>query len=120
MNRYSFSLLALLLSGCAYDVADKVSDPQPVCVTPALVSYSQNIQPLLTRNCLSCHSAALRSGAVNLEDYTELSQRAASGQLLGVVKHSPGYLQMPKDGAKLSACDIALLEKWVDAGAPQN
>lgn len=120
MNRYSFSILALLLSGCAYDVADKVSDPKPVCVTPDLVTYSQNIQPLLARNCLSCHSAALRTGNVNLEDYTELSQRAATGQLMGVVSHAPGYDPMPKNGAKISACDIALLQKWVDAGAPQN
>ena len=120
MNRYSFSLLALLLSGCAYDVADELNAPQPTCETPALVSYSQHIQPLVSRNCLSCHSAALRTENVNLEDFTELKQRAASGQLMGVVTHAPGYPQMPSGGAKLSACDIALLQKWVDSGAPQN
>ncbi|WP_303311457.1 hypothetical protein [Hymenobacter sp. BT730] len=120
MNRYPFILFIFLLSGCAYDVADEISDPQPACDTPALVTYSQNIQPLLARNCLSCHSAALRTGNVNLEDYTELHQRASTGQLMGVVTHAPGFAQMPKDGAKLSACDIALLQKWVDAGAPQN
>lgn len=122
MNRYSFFLLSplVLLMGCVYDVADKVSEPQPACDTPAVVSYAQSIQPLLARNCLSCHSAALRTGNVNLEDYTELHQRAGTGQLMGVVTHAPGFDQMPKNGAKLSDCDIALLQKWVDGGALQN
>lgn len=120
MRRVFFFLLLLSTSGCAYDSVEKLStDPQP-CTPPDLVTYSQHISPLLTNNCRTCHNAAILTGGVNLEDFAEVKRRADSKQLFGVVNHEPGYAKMPKDGAKLSECNIALLKAWVDAGAPNN
>ncbi|WP_222940383.1 hypothetical protein [Hymenobacter sp. BT491] len=94
--------------------------PKIPCTTPDVVSYSLSISPLLDRNCRTCHNPTLLTGGVNLEDFAELKRRAGTGQLIGVVSHAPGFAQMPKDGAKLSECDIELLRKWVDAGALNN
>ncbi|WP_426490240.1 hypothetical protein [Hymenobacter sp. 102] len=115
---YFFSLL--LLGSCAYDNAEDIVKPQQPCATPATVSYALHISPLLDRNCRSCHSAVLVSGNVNLDNLTEIQTRARTGQLMGVVTHAPGFQQMPQGGAKLSDCDIALLQQWVTAGAPNN
>ncbi|QIL76314.1 MULTISPECIES: c-type cytochrome [Hymenobacter] len=113
-------MLLLLTTSCAYDSVEKLAtDPQP-CTPPDLVTYTQHISPLLTKNCRTCHNAAILTGGVNLEDFAEIKRRADTGQLVGVVSHAPGYAQMPKDGAKLSDCDIALLKAWVTAGAPNN
>lgn len=117
---YLLYLLLALLSSCAYDNADELVKPVQPCATPATVSYALNISPLLDRNCRSCHSAVLLSGNVNLDNLTEIQTRAKSGQLMGVVTHAPGFQQMPQGGAKLSDCDIALLQQWVTAGAPNN
>jgi hypothetical protein len=43
-----------------------------------------------------------------------------SGQLLGAIKHSPGYSQMPKNEAMLVDCDIQKIETWITEGALQN
>ncbi|WP_460623045.1 hypothetical protein [Hymenobacter tenuis] len=114
------ALLSLLLSSCAYDNADEIGSPRVVCTTPAVVSYSVSISPLLDRNCRSCHNPVLLTGGVNLEDFSVIQKYVRSGQLMGNVKHLPGYNPMPDGGNKLSDCDIDLLQKWVDAGAPNN
>jgi hypothetical protein len=108
-----------LVASCTYDNVEELTPIVP-CETPDVVSYKQSISPLLDRNCRSCHNPTLLTGGVNLEDFAELKRRAGTGQLIGVVSHAPGYAKMPKDGAKLSDCDIALLKKWVDAGSPSN
>jgi cytochrome c5 len=115
-----YPLSLLLLSSCAYDNAADIVKPRQACTTPSTVSYALHISPLLDRNCRSCHSATLLSGNVNLDNLAEIQTRARTGQLMGVVTHAPGFLQMPQGGAKLSDCDIALLQQWVTAGAPSN
>ena len=122
INRFTrwYSLLFITaVVGCSYDNVEDLA-PKVPCETPAVVSYSLSISPLLDRNCRTCHNPTLVTGGVNLEDFAELKRRAGTGQLLGVVSHAPGFAQMPKDGAKLSNCDIALLKKWVDGGALNN
>jgi hypothetical protein len=110
----------VLLSSCTYEKADEIATPRVICTTPSVVSYSLSISPILDRNCRSCHNAALLTGGVNLEDFAVLKQHVNSGVLMGNVKHLPGYMPMPQNAAKLSDCDIDLLQKWVDAGAPNN
>ncbi|WP_160328204.1 cytochrome c [Solirubrum puertoriconensis] len=119
MHRYAL-LFFMTLTGCAYDNVEELAGPKVPCTTPEQVSYSLNVSPVLDRNCRSCHASVLRSGNFNMDDMNELQIRARSGLLMHVVNHDPGYPQMPQGGAKLSDCDIALLQKWVDAGAPNN
>lgn len=114
------ALLSILLSSCAYEKADEIATPKVICTTPSVVSYSVSISPILDRNCRSCHNPALLTGGVNLEDFAVIKQHVNSGVLMGNVKHLPGYMPMPQNAAKLSDCDIDLLQKWVDAGAPNN
>ncbi|GAB2770433.1 cytochrome c5 [Hymenobacter luteus] len=113
-------LLSFMLGSCAYDKADEIAEPKVPCTTPAVVSYSVSISPLLDKNCRSCHNPALLTGSVNLEDFSVIQKYIRSGELMGNVKHLPGYNPMPQGGTKLSDCDIELLQKWVDAGAPNN
>ena len=117
MRLFPLLLLLLLNTGCAYDSVEKL-DPTP-CTTPALVTYTDHIAPLLQKNCGSCHNPSQREQNLNLLDYAEAKGRADTRQLLGVVSHTPGYPQMPQGGAKLSKCDIELIRAWTEAGAPQ-
>jgi cytochrome c5 len=123
MTRFCFllgvMLFSMLLSSCAYEKADELA-PKVVCTPPAVVSYSQSISPIFDRNCRSCHNPVLLTGNVNLEDFSVVKQYINNGMLMGNVKHLPGYNAMPLNADKLSDCDIQLLQKWVDAGAPNN
>jgi cytochrome c5 len=119
MRQLAFLLLAVL-TGCSYDNVEDLAGPRLQCNTPDQVTFARNVSPIFSRNCSSCHSSTLRSGNFNMDDMAELQTRARSGLLMHVVNHTPGYSQMPQGGAKLSACDLETLQKWVSAGAPNN
>ncbi len=55
-----------------------------------------------------------------LDNYAIVKAAAVNGLLLGVITHAPGFAQMPKDAAKLSDCNIAVIRKWINDGAPDN
>lgn len=86
----------------------------------ATPTFAASIQPLLNTNCISCHSTASPSKGVSLDNYNGVKAVATDGRLLGVIRHTPGYPQMPLNRAKLADADIAAIEKWVLAGALQN
>jgi mono/diheme cytochrome c family protein len=44
----------------------------------------------------------------------------ANNKLLGSIKHLQGFSQMPKNGGQISQCEIDAIEKWVNAGYPNN
>jgi hypothetical protein len=79
------------------------------------VKYSVQITKILSDNCNGCHSA----GTIILTNYNLVQVLAANGKLLGSVKQTGNYLAMPQ-GGRLSDCEIAIIEKWVNAGAPNN
>jgi hypothetical protein len=89
--------------------------------------FQQDVLPILTAHCLKCHGAGPRVRA-------ELDLRSAAGLLKGGESGPalvPGsaekslLLQMirkgempPRDNPRLAAAEIALLQRWIDAGAP--
>jgi hypothetical protein len=42
------------------------------------------------------------------------------GRLRGVINHLDGFSKMPKDRGKLPECELEILNKWLDNGAPEN
>ena len=86
-------------------------------------SYKTAIAPLITTNCIGCHSsasAAASGGGIDLSTYATIQVYALNGRLMGSVNHAAGYSAMPKNVAQLPACQIAQIQKWVTAGAPNN
>ncbi|MDP8243261.1 MAG: DUF1549 domain-containing protein [Candidatus Hinthialibacter antarcticus] len=92
------------------------------------VSFSEQIQPILSSRCLECHGAQLKMG-----NYSMLSREAliaggdegaavvvgdsANSRLIKLVAGLEPGLQMPMSGDPLSQEDIALLRAWIDQGA---
>ena len=110
----------LLLSGCYYDVETELypTDPTQTCDT-LNVNYTTRIEPIIRTNCYECHAgSAAAGGNIMLEGYTNL-KNFDGDQLYGAVSHAAGFSPMPKDGNKLSDCDIAAIKKWIDTGKPQ-
>jgi mono/diheme cytochrome c family protein len=86
-------------------------------------SYKLAIAPLITTNCIGCHStasAAASGGGIDLSTYATISVYAANGRLYGSISHTAGYSAMPKNLAQLPACQIAQVQKWIAAGYPNN
>ena len=98
-------------------------------ITP--VSFKNHIQPILQNNCTGCHSGTAPAGGIDLTTYLKVKLITTNGvnsQLYGVIAHLPGYRPMPKifdanepdKTKKLSLCEIALVRKWLVAGAQDN
>jgi hypothetical protein len=115
----SFVLLAWSLTGCYYDREDKVYPNGAACDT-SLASYNNKVKPILQSNCYGCHSGGSPVAGFALETYAQVKVVADNGKLVGAVTHAAGFSAMPKGLPKLSDCDIALITKWVNLGAPEN
>lgn len=120
----SLCVITIIIFGspaCVYEKED-ILYPEVACDTTG-INYSDEIVKILSANCYSCHSTAnnpvLGSGII-LDEYHELKHHVDDGDITGVINHTPGFPEMPKNAAKLSDCDIDRIEAWISAGAPEN
>jgi mono/diheme cytochrome c family protein len=111
-------LLTLATTGCYYD-KEEILYPDTACDTSA-VTYSNSVAAVLSSNCNICHGGNTPSAGIKLDVYSGVKLQVDNGRLLGVVTHNPNYSPMPKNGTKLSDCNIAKIRKWIAAGAPNN
>lgn len=115
------SSVVLMAQSCYYDNREELYQyiQQQECnLTEA--TYTANIAPILTSNCIRCHNAQRQDGNVNLEGFNQVKPYADSGKLYGTINHDPGYLLMPTDGVKIPFCDIEQVRLWVEGGAQNN
>ena len=120
-------------SACTYKKAG-ADIPTPTCQTPttASVSYQTHVWPILKNNCRdACHNPQTASAYANfnMDDFSQVQHYATTPPgyggltepyMLGNIKHAAGYVAMPVGAAKLSDCDIATIQVWIQAGAPNN
>lgn len=85
-----------------------------ITVNKAPTTYLADVKPIMTASCAPCHMA----GGANpnkWDDYTATKTKIAS--IIERVKREPGTTGfMPRNGTKLPADKIAVLEKWVADG----
>ncbi|MCB0515936.1 MAG: hypothetical protein R2798_03910 [Chitinophagales bacterium] len=115
----SIFIAILSLNACYYDNEEELYPDTGTCVTDS-ISYVNDIVPVLDNNCLSCHSASLQLGSVNLEGYNNLKIFVNNGSFLGSIQHANGYHPMPQSASKLPVCTILKIESWINDGAPNN
>src|SRR5438105_6162527 len=97
---------------------------------PSDVTFTRDIAPILQRSCQNCHRPD-GVAPMSLVTYEEvrpyaraIKQRTSLGPHRGVMP--PWYIeknvgiQKYKNDPSLSDAEIAMVGKWVDAGAPQG
>jgi hypothetical protein len=93
----------------------------------ARVDYERQIKPILSENCLECHSQDKRKGGLSLATYGDVLDggkdgavvrpgHSARSMMIAKVKGEQGD-RMPLDELPLSDEQIALLQRWIDEGA---
>ncbi len=113
--------IALLSPSCKYENEQSF---KPSCDSTK-VKFSATILPLIVKNCQGsdCHSSNNQIGNRSITTYLEVKDMMtdpANNNLLGVIKHQPGFSRMPKNRVKLDDCTIAKVQHWVDEGALNN
>jgi hypothetical protein len=94
------------------------------------VGYHGQIEPIIKRACLECHSQDRRRGGLSLATYSDALDGGRNGAVIRpgngagspLVHHLTGALdpQMPKDEDPLPAAEIALIQTWIDQGARET
>jgi hypothetical protein len=110
-------LLTTVLISCKKENQEDITNN---CIPAGGVTYSAEVSAIMQTSCLNCHSQQLGLGGVMLHDYTNVKFYVDNGKLLGSIRHDSGFSAMPQGQAKLSLCNIELIETWITAGALNN
>jgi YVTN family beta-propeller protein len=112
-------LAALALGGCGNAGYDSVQD----------VTFADNIQPFLSRNCTtsSCHNSTDRASGLSVASYEELAAGSDYGTMVipfaaersHMVEHITGETEprMPPTGPPLPDDAVRMVKRWIDDGA---
>ncbi len=73
------------------------------------VTYTQDIQPIMFNNCLTCHSSVNPRNGLILETYSQVKNSAQNGTLIARMNDAAN--PMPQSGL-LTADKRALVDKW--------
>lgn len=91
------------------------------------ISFSRQIQPILSRNCFACHGPDTEHRQTDLRldveesaiEHAIVRGAADESALIMRIQASDPEVQMPPpdSGKSLTAAEIGLLKAWIDAGA---
>lgn len=95
------------------------------------ITYDDQVKPILMQRCGNCHNSDKKSADLDLSNYTAMMQGGASGAviepgaasdsyLFQLITHEESPIMPPGEGNKLPAEQIAMVSKWIDAGALEN
>ena len=112
--------LLLMSSGVAADKPPGTDD----------VDYETQIRPLLRERCRSCHGALRQQGGLRVDTAAALLNGGDSGpaiepgkadasELIFRVSTDDESIRMPPEGDALTTEEVALLTRWIAAGAPR-
>lgn len=108
------SQIALITSWVNQGMKSNI-DCQSTCDT-LNVTYSGIVKKIVEDNCFGCHATI----SPILTNYTQLKIIIDNGRFDCVINHRNGCSPMPKNAAKLSACKLKQISKWLAAGAVNN
>ncbi len=93
----------------------------------ARIDFERQVQPIIARRCLECHSQDKRKGGLSLATYGDALDGGRNGPSIRPGNSARSLLihrvtgavepQMPKDEDPLTAAELAVLRRWIDQGA---
>jgi len=111
--------IVMMLSSCYYDSEEDLYGNSINNCDTVNVSFSATVLPILNANCTSCHNSTNASGGVITESHESLIEHVQSGVFGRAINHT-GPIDMPLDGQKLPACELAKINAWIYQGALKN
>jgi len=108
------------------------------CLTACLIAllatvargadFTQDVKPILVKHCVSCHGPEKQRASLRLDSVAAILEGGSSGPavvpgqsarslLVHAVLGSDGAKLMPPKGPRLADAEVAVLRRWIDAGA---
>ena len=118
MRRYGFVI------GCLVGVVALAVTQRQTSAADEPVSFSQDVLPILQKNCQSCHRPG-QIAPMSLVTFRETRPWARSMKAKVESRQMPPWFADPAHGPfandrSLSQKDIETIAKWADAGAPEG
>ncbi len=111
-----YKLLITLLVISLYSCKEK----GPECPIPEDITYTNTIANLVETKCFMCHAPDVyktKASRMKMYDYASLKKATESGQLMGSITHTKGYIPMPyRKNEKIDTCSIVLFQQWIAGG----
>ena len=107
-------LLCICFSGCEKNVEEDHEIKTLDC-SVVKAYYTENVAPILSSNCIGCHSGSTASAGLHLDSYTSVYSAIKSGNVwdrVTRVQGSNGF--MPQGGQKLSNANLDILQTFFD------
>jgi mono/diheme cytochrome c family protein len=93
------------------------------------VDFAHEIVPVLRKHCAECHAGGQRKGGLSINSRASflkggdsgpaaVAGKAAASEFLARVRATDAETRMPPEGPRLTAVEIAVLDRWVEAGLP--
>lgn len=93
----------------------------------ALLHFENKVRPLLIERCVTCHGPEKQRGGLRLDSPDAILKGGDTGTALVPGKSCASQLirkvdrgEMPKQGPRLTAAQVAELRRWIEAGAPMT
>jgi len=107
-------LLCICFSGCEKNVEED-HEINPVDCSVVKAYYTENVAPILSLNCIGCHSGSTASAGLHLDSYTSVYSAIKSGNVWDRVTRVQGSIGfMPQGGQKLSNANLNILQTFFD------
>ena len=107
----------------------------PLSVAPVAASsapessvYASQVRPILATRCYSCHGPDVQQNGLRLDSLAAILKGSDSGKVIVPGKSQDSRLlrrllaqerpMMPYGGPALSSSEVAVIQKWINAGAP--
>jgi hypothetical protein len=98
-------------------------------VTAEEIDFSHKIVPVLKQHCGKCHAGTQKKGSFSINSRESLlaggesgpaviAGRSGESELIARITSRDAESRMPPEGEPLTAEQIALLRRWIDAGVP--
>ena len=84
------------------------------------VTYNARVVPILQTKCYACHGDFLQQAGLRLDSYDAVLPVVQNEKLLKSIIHAEGVVPMPYEMEKLSQCEIDVITKWINLGAPND
>jgi hypothetical protein len=106
--------LAMFLIGCTSASEDDLIDATPI---PEVLTYIENVKPIIDNNCIVCHSNPPQNGApMPLVNYENVKEAVENRNLIGRISSEDPLFLMPLGGPRLPQNLIDIIIQWNEDG----
>ena len=88
------------------------------CSLPAVISFSTDVNTLISNKCLPCHSYPNSSG-INLDSYLGIKTATTNNILQDALTGNNSITLMPPN-SPLDSCQIKTITNWIKQGCMNN